>query len=144
MDRLTPAQRSENMSRIRGRNTSPEIHLQYRLKALGFRFRIHADDLPGTPDIVFRSRRAVIFLHGCFWHRHNCGLAYNPKTRRRFWSKKFQRNVERDKFVIRSLKADGWRVKVVWECELRDGDRLNRALKQFLRTKPPYSTRGLR
>ncbi len=132
MDKLTPAQRSENMSRIRGRDTNPELIVRRLLHSLGYRYRTHVRNLPGRPDIVFGSRRAVIFVHGCFWHRHGCGLAYSPKTRPIFWEKKFQGNIARDKIAQGELRTEGWRVKVIWECELKNSARLSKVLIKFL------------
>jgi len=117
-DILTPQERSALMSRIRGANTKPELFIRRALHGMGYRYRLHARDLPGRPDIVLRSRRTVIFVHGCFWHRHDCGLAYVPKTRREFWQRKFAANVERDRRTREELEAGGWRVIVVWECQL--------------------------
>jgi DNA mismatch endonuclease (patch repair protein) len=138
MDKLTRSGRSANMARIRGRDTKPELYLQHRLKKLRFRFETHAAELPGKPDLLFRSRRAVIFLHGCFWHRHSCGLAYEPKTRKKFWKDKFRRNVERDKVVTQALRSVGWRVLIVWECQLKAPSQLDRRLIRFLKFKPRF------
>ena len=101
---------------------------------MGFRFRVHQKSVEGNPDIVLARHRTVIFVHGCFWHRHKlCGLAYVPKSRVEFWAAKFSANVLRDRAVSRKLKKQGWRVLVVWECELRDLDNLSTRLKEFLR-----------
>jgi DNA mismatch endonuclease (patch repair protein) len=118
MDIIPAEKRSAIMSRIRGRDTEPEKIVRRLLHGMGYRFRTHAVDLPGHPDIVFRSKRAAIFVHGCFWHRHHCGLAYMPKSRRKFWRHKFDKNVARDMEVRKQLQAKGWRVIVVWECQL--------------------------
>lgn len=108
------------MSRIRGKNTKPEIILRKLLHREGFRFRLHAPDLPGKPDIVLKKYRTVIFVHGCFWHRHpGCAGATTPKTRTDFWLEKFEKTVERDKRKQRELEREGWRVMVVWECDLK-------------------------
>jgi DNA mismatch endonuclease (patch repair protein) len=139
LDLLPPQQRSALMARIRGRNTKPELSVRRALSELGYRYRLHAPDLPGRPDIVFRSRRSVIFVHGCFWHRHTCGLAYSPKTRHIFWEEKFRRNVLRDKVVRQSLKKKGWRILVIWECEINEPTELRARLKRFL--GPPSSSR---
>lgn len=118
-DFLTPAERSERMARIRSKDTSPELALRRALHARGFRFRLDDRKLPGRPDIVLARHRAVIFVHGCFWHRHQgCKVASTPKSNTDFWLEKFRRNVERDERSIRELKALGWRVFVVWECDL--------------------------
>ncbi|MGJ4884328.1 very short patch repair endonuclease [Bradyrhizobium sp. HKCCYLRH1065] len=132
MDNLTPAKRSANMSRIRGVNTRPELQVRKLLFSLGYRYRLHARDVLGRPDIVFKTRRAAIFVHGCFWHRHNCGLAYSPKSRTEFWQAKFTKNIARDRLVLDNLRAAGWRVKVIWQCELRDLTKVTAELKKFL------------
>lgn len=134
MDRLTKERRSWNMSRIRGRDTSPERAVRSMLHRLGYRFRLHSRSLPGRPDVVLPKWGAVVFVHGCFWHRHpRCSLAYTPKTRKQFWSQKFNANVARDRRVARTLRSLGWRVVVVWECELRDTGSLSRRLNRSLR-----------
>ena len=134
MDHLSPAQRSWNMSRIRGRDSAPERTVRSLLHRGGFRFRLHRRSLPGTPDIVLPRYRTVIFVHGCFWHRHEgCRFAYMPKTREAFWSEKFSQNRSRDARVAAALKCQGWRVLVVWECEIRNTDRLARRLADALR-----------
>lgn len=112
--------RSRMMSGIRGSNTKPEVDLRRSLHARGFRFRLHARELPGRPDIVLPKWRAIVFVHGCFWHRHaGCRLTTNPATRPEFWSAKFAGNVERDGRNERNLLDAGWRVAVVWECAMR-------------------------
>lgn len=125
MDRLTPDQRSWNMSRIRGRDTHPERVVRSLLHRRGFRFVLGRRDLPGKPDIVLPRWRSVIFVHGCFWHRHRgCKNAVLPKTRPAFWSAKLAGNVARDAKNARRLTLLGWRVLVVWECELTDPARV--------------------
>ena len=132
-DRLTPEARSALMARIRGRDTAPELRLRALLHAMGYRFRLHRADLPGTPDVVLPGRRKVLFLHGCFWHRHaGCRFATVPRTRVGFWDEKFARNLARDARVRRALNRAGWSVAVVWECALRDEARLARRLERFL------------
>lgn len=117
-DTLSPGERSERMSRIRGKDTAPELALRKALHALGLRYRLHAN-LPGKPDIVLPRHSAVVFVHGCFWHRHRgCRIATMPKSNTAFWREKFDRNVARDKRVRRQLRAAGWRVFVAWECQL--------------------------
>lgn len=119
VDTLTPAQRSERMSSIRSRNTKPEIALRKMLHRLGFRFRLHGRRLPGKPDIILPKYRAAIFVHGCFWHRHeSCKIATMPKSNTAFWQEKFDRNVLRDRRVVEILSDSGWRVFIVWECEI--------------------------
>lgn len=133
MDRLTPDQRSENMRRIRGKDSAPELVVRRLLHKLGYRYRLHRKDLPGRPDIVLPPRRKVIFVHGCFWHRHpDCKFAYNPKSRLDFWSSKFRQNVERDHRAAATLMASGWSVLVVWECETSDAKLLAIRLRAFL------------
>jgi DNA mismatch endonuclease (patch repair protein) len=118
-DFLTPAGRSERMARIRSSNTSPEIALRKELHAMGLRFRLGGRGLPGRPDLVLPRYRSVILVHGCFWHRHAaCPIATTPKSNTQFWVDKFKRNVARDIRVSAELLQMGWRVVVVWECEL--------------------------
>ncbi len=132
-DRLTPERRSWLMSRVRSRDTIPERLVRSLVHRLGYRFRLHRRDLPGTPDLVFPSRRAIIFVHGCFWHRHRgCRKATVPSTRKEFWLQKFARNVNRDATVREALERAGWRVLIVWECELRDIDALEARVLAFL------------
>ena len=119
-DTLTKEKRSWNMSRITGKNTKPEILLRSLLHREGFRFRLHDKRLPGKPDIVLPRHRTVVFVNGCFWHRHeNCKYAYTPKSRQKFWSKRFEETVKRDKKKKEMLTKMGWQVIVVWECELK-------------------------
>lgn len=116
--------RSRNMRAVRGTNTRPEMLVRRGLHRRGLRFRLHRRDLPGCPDIVLPRHRAVVFVHGCFWHRHEgCRYATTPATRREFWQNKFTANFERDRRALEGLRAAGWRVAVVWECALK-GDRL--------------------
>ena len=107
------------MAGIRGKNTKPEIIVRRGLHALGFRYRLHDRKLPGKPDLVFPARQAVIFVHGCFWHGHDCERFKLPATRRDFWLKKLEANQARDKRNISALLSEGWRVMVVWECATR-------------------------
>ena len=116
--------RSRMMSGIRGKNTKPELILRRALHARNLRFRLHPARMPGRPDLVFPKYRAAIFVHGCFWHRHeDCRYATTPATRPEFWREKFLDNVERDQRNIGALRAEGWRVAVIWECSLRRTDR---------------------
>ena len=132
-DIVDSQKRSEMMSRIRGRDTKPEIIVRRIAHRLGFRFRIHRKDLPGCPDIVFPRYRAVIMVHGCFWHRHpGCRYAYTPKTRVRFWQDKFESNVVRDSRNETALHELGWRVLVIWECETKDLGAVEDRIKEFL------------
>lgn len=113
------------MSRIRGKDTKPEITVRSLLHRMGYRFRLHRRDLPGNPDIVLPKHHAVVLVHGCFWHRHKgCKYAYSPKSRVEFWQKKFMENVARDSRNRKTLQQEGWKVVVVWECELGDPDKL--------------------
>lgn len=119
-DIVDKATRSRMMAGIRGKDTRPEIQLRRALHALGLRFRLHAPDVPGRPDIVFPKYRAVILVHGCFWHRHaNCKFATVPATRPEFWQTKFTSNIARDKRDVAALLEAGWRVGIVWECALK-------------------------
>lgn len=123
-DVLTPAQRRLNMSRIRGRDTKPELLVRRGLHGRGFRYRLHRRDLPGSPDLVFPGRRAVVFVHGCFWHGHGCPMCKAPATRPEFWASKTAANRARDLAAVKRLGEAGWRVLVVWECALRGPARL--------------------
>ena len=123
-DVLTPDQRRLNMSRIGGVDTKPELMLRKALHARGLRFRLHRRDLPGRPDIAFIAARAVVFVHGCFWHGHRCPLFKVPATRTEFWMQKIGKNARRDESVIEALLAERWRTMVVWECALRGRGRL--------------------
>lgn len=117
-DFLSPAERSDRMSRIRGKDTQPELALRKVLHKLGLRYRLHGA-LPGKPDLVFPRYRTVVFVHGCFWHRHaGCNIASTPKSNTSFWLEKFEKNIARDARVAAQLEKEGWRVLVVWECEL--------------------------
>ncbi|MGZ7132495.1 MAG: very short patch repair endonuclease [Halobacteriota archaeon] len=119
VDFLTPTQRSERMSRIRGKDSQPELALRHVLHRLGLRYRLHAKELPGKPDLVFPRHKAVVFVHGCFWHRHEgCKIATTPKSNTPFWVEKFEKNVARDNRSAAALTDLGWRVFVVWECDL--------------------------
>lgn len=119
-DRISRERRSWNMSQIRGKDTKPELLLRRLLHRAGYRFRLHAPNLPGKPDIVLPKYQTVIFVNGCFWHRHkDCPKATTPKTRTEFWIEKFQRTVERDQQKRAELEMFGWTVLTVWECELK-------------------------
>ena len=134
-DRLSPEERSRNMSRIQCRDTTPELRVRSAIHRMGYRFSLYRSDLPGKPDIVLPKHRSVIFVNGCFWHRHpGCRMAYTPKSRKTFWFKKFDENIARDRKVKRELRALGWRVIVVWECEtLKNLDGLAQRLDRLLR-----------
>ncbi len=135
MDRLNPKRRSALMARIRGKDTVPELVVRRLVHSLGFRYRLHAKDLPGSPDLVFRGRRKAIFVHGCFWHRHRCRRGTVPSTRRHFWLPKLEGNRLRDVRVQRELRRLGWSYLVVWECELRNLDRISARISSFLVSK---------
>lgn len=133
MDTLTPEQRSERMSRVRSRDTTPEMKLRKLVWRLGHRYRKNKASIIGKPDIAFVGRRRAIFLHGCFWHRHDCASGRRePKSRLDFWRPKFQRNVARDAEVQEQLTVAGWRSLVVWECELRDQRVVEDRVREFL------------
>jgi DNA mismatch endonuclease (patch repair protein) len=122
-DVLTPEQRRLNMSRVRGKNTKPELVLRRALHARGLRYRVHPREVPGKPDIVLPRHKAVILIHGCFWHGHDCSLFKWPATRTEFWRKKIEGNRKRDLKTLAELHAAGWRVIVIWECALRGQSR---------------------
>jgi DNA mismatch endonuclease (patch repair protein) len=130
MDVFSISKRREVMQAIRGRDTTPELIVRSMVHRLGLRFRLHGRKLPGKPDLVLTRHRTVILVHGCFWHRHDCGLAANPKTRPEFWAGKFQANVERDRRVRTQLAELGWRVVEVWECETRRVETLELRLRR--------------
>jgi DNA mismatch endonuclease (patch repair protein) len=132
MDTVSPEQRSHNMSRVRGKNTGLELKVRSLLHGLGYRYRLHRKDLPGTPDIVFSGRRSVIFIHGCFWHGHSCARAALPTNNRQFWETKIGRNTERDCRTLDRLQDAGWNVLTVWQCETRDETALRTRLVDFL------------
>jgi DNA mismatch endonuclease (patch repair protein) len=132
-DILTPERRSWNMSRIRSKNTRPEKVVRSVLHRMGFRFRIHVDNLAGRPDIVLKKYNTVIFVHGCFWHRHKgCKFAYEPKSRKAFWQDKFRGNICRDKASRAKLRNSGWKVITIWECMLKDQFKLEEFVKANL------------
>lgn len=133
-DRLSPERRSWLMSRVRGWNTTPEMAVRRAAHRLGYRFRLMRKDLPGKPDLTFPKYRAVIFVHGCFWHRHSgCRKASTPKSRETFWNEKFERNVARDARVVEELVRLGWRVMTIWECDTKDVGGIDRRLDSFLK-----------
>ena len=126
-DVLTVEQRRLNMSRIRGRDTAPELRVRRGLHAEGLRFRLHPKQLPGRPDLIFVRYRTAVFIHGCFWHAHGCRLSKMPATRQEFWRQKLEGNAARDLKVVERLQATGWRVLVIWECALRGPSRREEA-----------------
>lgn len=122
-DVLTPEQRRLVMSRIRGKDTKPEMLMRRGLHGRGLRYKLHGKGMPGKPDMVFPKYRAVVLVHGCFWHGHGCSLFRWPKTRAAFWEGKIDGNMERDRQALTALNADGWRVLVIWECALKGKQR---------------------
>lgn len=129
-DIVTSEHRSKIMSMIKGKNTKPEMLVRSVCHEMGFRYRLHRKDLPGTPDLVFPKLRLCIFVHGCFWHRHpGCKYAYTPKSRLEFWLPKLERNVERDVAAQKALQALGWRVAIVWECHTKDRELLRNEIR---------------
>ncbi|MDX8541476.1 DNA mismatch endonuclease Vsr [Mesorhizobium abyssinicae] len=132
-DSPVSAARSRTMRAIAKKNTKPEIRVRCRLHALGYRFRLHRSDLPGTPDIVLPRHRVTIFVHGCFWHQHpGCRHATQPRTRQGYWLPKLERNVARDRAAAAALEALGWRVVVLWECELDSDAHIDTVLNNFI------------
>lgn len=138
VDVLTPQQRSFNMSRIRSRNTRPEMIVRSVVHGMGYRYRLHKKDLPGKPDIVLVRHRKIIEVHGCFFHMHDCRYGnVIPKTNAKFWKEKRLSNVRRDEEKIRALASCGWEVLVVWECETRHLNKLEQSIRQFLKDLHP-------
>jgi DNA mismatch endonuclease, patch repair protein len=133
MDTLSPEERSERMSRVRCKDTKPEMKVRRLVHWLGFRYRLHASDLPGKPDLVFPGKNCVIFVHGCFWHRHRgCAMCRMPKSRLGFWRTKLEENQKRDSRNRRKLRREGWRLMVIWECQLSDQNTLSSKIVKFL------------
>lgn len=133
-DHVDSSKRSAMMAAVRSKNTSPELAVRKLIHSMGYRYRLHGNGLPGKPDLVFAGKRKVIFVHGCFWHRHRgCAKASTPKTRVDFWQTKFDQNVARDKKTVRSLKRLGWQVLTIWQCELKDAARVAGWLNEFLK-----------
>src|SRR5262245_15498793 len=132
-DKLSCEERSKNMARVRPKDTAPEFVVRRAAWRLGYRYRLHSKDLPGKPDLVFRARRKIIFVHGCFWHSHlHCKRATKPQSNVEFWDKKLRRNAERDAANLAALEKQGWKVLTIWQCELKDRPLLDRRLKKFL------------
>jgi DNA mismatch endonuclease, patch repair protein len=133
VDHVDRKKRSLIMAAVHSEGTGPEMAVRRILHGLGYRYRLHVGTLPGKPDMVFPARRKIVFVHGCFWHRHgDCRYATSPKTRKAFWQSKFAANVERDRRTKRELKRMGWTVLTVWQCELKKRERLTGRLNDFL------------
>lgn len=135
MDTLSKTQRSERMGRIRNKDTKPELIVRKILYGMGYRYRLHDLKLPGKPDVTFRKKRKLIFVHGCFWHRHsdsNCKFARLPKSRLEFWEHKLEANRKRDIANLQELLRLGWKVLIVWECQIKNSTALGSMLKGFL------------
>jgi len=133
MDTLSPLERSERMRSVKPYDTKPELELRRLIWGLGYRYRKNRNDIIGKPDIAFIGKKRAIFLHGCFWHRHNCHSGQRmPKSKIDFWSKKFEKTIKRDKFVKHKLHKQGWRELVIWECELKNPKRVERRVRKFL------------
>lgn len=142
MDTLKPHERSERMKRVHSANTKPEMLVRRLVYSMGYRYRLHRKDLPGKPDLVFSSRKKIIFVHGCFWHRHdaaNCHLARLPKSRLDFWLPKLDANRKRDTVVAEKLQQLGWQVLTIWECQLRDLGDVALKISIFLESKSQNS-----
>ncbi len=132
-DTLTAERRSENMRRIRSKGTKPELLVRRFVHAQGFRYRLHVANLPGKPDLVFPKLNKVIFVHGCFWHLHKgCREGRIPESRREYWKPKLLKNVERDCSHVAALRTLGWKILVIWECELKDFEQVEKKLLEFL------------
>jgi DNA mismatch endonuclease (patch repair protein) len=132
-EKLTTERRSDNMRRVKSRDTKPELIVRSLAHRMGYRFRLHRGDLPGKPDLAFPGRHAVIFVHGCFWHSHNCKRGrLKPVANAAFWKAKLTGNVERDAKNLSDLKAAGWRALTLWECEIRNEELTRARIKRFL------------
>lgn len=141
MDNLSPGARSRAMRGVRSHDTTPERIVRSVAHALGFRFRLKRRDLPGSPDLTFPRLRAVVFVHGCYWHQHQCPRgARLPKSNRGYWLPKLWRNIARDCRAVRALRREGWSVLVVWECQTRDRSRLAARLRRFLDSRQRRSS----
>jgi DNA mismatch endonuclease (patch repair protein) len=134
--------RSRIMAAIKSKDTKPELAVRKLAHSLGYRFRLHGKDLPGKPDIVFPARQAVIFVHGCYWHGHDCDRGNRtPKTNTAYWKEKIRRNISRDAANIEAIEASGWRVLIIWECQIRERENLAKRLSKFLdRSRSPYTS----
>jgi len=150
MDKLAPARRSENMRQIRSKDTAPELAIRKLCRGIGFTgYRIHRKDLPGKPDLAWIGRKLAVFVHGCFWHGHDCAEGLRkPKSNQDYWIPKIERNRQRDSENIAALHSAGWNVIVIWECEINEQGRLSRRLQKFLSARigriHPAGTRAAR
>lgn len=137
VDHISPERRSWLMSRVKGKHTSPEVRVRSVAHKLGYRFRLHRNDLPGKPDLVFPKHRVALFVHGCFWHRHpGCQKASVPKTHSEYWTAKFHANIMRDERVKKELEGGGWGVALIWECETKSDKALRRKLNDIFGHSP--------
>lgn len=137
MDRIDTSRRSANMRAIKSKGMKPEMIVRSLAHRLGYRFRLHAKDLPGKPDLVFRKKRRVIFVHGCFWHMHSaksCKISRTPKSNQEYWLQKLNRNRRRDRQVRDRLRRMGWKSLVIWECQTKNPKKLANRIKSFLET----------
>ena len=132
MDKLTQQQRSALMSRVKTKGTAPEMIVRSLIHRLGYRFRLHRKDLPGTPDLVFPSLQKIVFVHGCFWHGHSCSRGAPPSSNQLFWELKIAANCRRDKTVVRKLRGAGWSILIVWECQISDKNKFLQRVINFL------------
>ncbi len=135
MDTISPKRRSTNMGAIKSKNTKPEMIVRHVAYSLGYRYRLHVKSLPGKPDLVFKSKRKTVFVHGCFWHQHKkekCLDSHTPHSNLNYWLPKLSKNVNRDENNIRELKKNGWDVLVVWECETKNQNKIKTNLRRFL------------
>lgn len=132
MDTFSPAQRSAIMRQVRSKDTKPEMVVRRLVHAMGHRYRLHSKNLPGCPDLTFSARGKAIFVHGCFWHRHGCPAAALPSSNSHYWEAKQSRNATRDRRNVRALRKAGWKVLVIWECDLKKVKRVQHRLQRFL------------
>jgi DNA mismatch endonuclease (patch repair protein) len=136
VDHVDPAKRSLIMAAVRSKDTRPEMAVRRLVYEMGYRYRLHAYDLPGHPDMVFRGKKKALFVHGCFWHRHSgCRYSTTPKTKTSFWSAKFSANVARDRRNSRALRRAGWRILAVWQCQLKNPKTLAKRIHEFLESE---------
>jgi DNA mismatch endonuclease (patch repair protein) len=133
MDRITEKQRSENMRAIKSKDTAPELAVRRLIHGMGYRYRLHGRGLPGKPDLVFSSRKKVIFMHGCFWHQHGCSRSTTPKSNTDYWQPKLERNKNRDELTLQALKDLNWKTMVIWECEITKKGSLKKRIRNFLK-----------